>query len=84
MDFEFQYNGEKRILYFIINGKKADCDFRVIKFDGKFIDCHYHYLLGVIAKNDSLGIIDFMDWFHYPRFRKFKGQIICWSDQVNY
>ena len=35
----------------------------------------------LIANNDGLDMIDFQNWFcKLP----FKGQIICWSDNVNY
>lgn len=35
----------------------------------------------LIANNDGLEMIDFQNWFcKLP----FKGQIICWSDNVNY
>lgn len=36
-------------------------------------------LIEEIAKNDGLGLIDFLNWFTKP----FDGQIICWAD-VNY
>ena len=35
-----------------------------------------------VAKNDGLNYPDFLAWFKYPK--PFKGQIICWSDKVNY
>lgn len=34
-----------------------------------------------IAINDGLSVADFMSWFNKSVF---KGQIICWNDQVNY
>ncbi len=33
-----------------------------------------------LSKNDGLGVIDFVNWFNKP----FTGQIISWSDSVNY
>jgi hypothetical protein len=33
-----------------------------------------------VAKNDGLLVNDLLNWFDKP----FKGQIICWSDSVNY
>ena len=39
-------------------------------------------LWGDLAKNDGLELKDFLDWFQYPK--PFKGQIICWSKNVNY
>ena len=35
-----------------------------------------------IAENDGLLLEDFIAWFQFPK--SFKGQIICWSDHVNY
>lgn len=41
-----------------------------------------------IALNDGLSIADFLDWFHKsPEFKKnkqFKGQIICWNENIEY
>lgn len=41
-----------------------------------------------LAMNDGLNREDFRDWFVCnPKFKKekgFSGQIICWSDNVNY
>jgi len=40
-----------------------------------------------IAKNDGLELQDFIDWFTiHPKSidREFKGQIICWSNDINY
>jgi hypothetical protein len=35
-----------------------------------------------IAENDGLTIFGFMDWFKFPK--EFKGQIICWNENINY
>lgn len=35
-----------------------------------------------LAKNDGLSNEDLLKWFKYPK--PFKGQIICWSDKVEY
>ncbi len=36
-----------------------------------------------LAKNDGLGIQDFVDWFD-TRNGPFIGQIICWNDSIEY
>jgi len=38
--------------------------------------------LNILAQNDGLSHNDFRDWF--IKKLPFKGQIICWSDKVNY
>jgi hypothetical protein len=41
----------------------------------------------VIANNDGLELQDFIDWFTiHPKSidREFKGQVICWNDQIEY
>lgn len=37
--------------------------------------------LTVLAQNDGLSCEDFECWFNS---KEFKGQVICWSDQVEY
>lgn len=40
-----------------------------------------------ISKNDGLSIDDFRDWLIMPCFRSgkpFRGQIICWNDDIKY
>lgn len=39
-------------------------------------------LLKMIAKNDGLDRFDLLAWFKYPK--PFTGQIICWSENINY
>lgn len=39
-------------------------------------------LITEIAKNDGLELVDFLAWFKYPK--PFKGQIICWDENINY
>ena len=39
-------------------------------------------LIKEIAKNDGLEVSDFLNWFKHPS--NFSGQIICWSDSVEY
>lgn len=40
----------------------------------------------IIAKNDGLTEQDFYDWFDTPKNRKevFAGQVICWTDSIEY
>lgn len=43
--------------------------------------------LKIIARNDGLKVQDFIDWFSiHPKKKSqlFTGQIICWSDNVEY
>lgn len=35
-----------------------------------------------MAKNDGLSYQDMMDWFRIPC--RFSGQVICWSEDINY
>jgi len=37
--------------------------------------------LKVLAQNDGLSLDDFECWFNV---KQFKGQVICWSEQINY
>jgi hypothetical protein len=40
-----------------------------------------------IAKNDGLSYDDFNEWIVMPCYRKgvaFRGQVICWSKEINY
>lgn len=37
-----------------------------------------------LATNDGLSYQDFLDWFKPYVFDGFKGQIICWNENVNY
>lgn len=39
-------------------------------------------LLDKLAGNDGLSQPDLLDWFKYPSH--FRGQIICWNDEVKY
>lgn len=47
-------------------------------------DCYYptgyESMIEKLAKNDGLAVDEFKNWFNEP----FKGQIICWSDDVCY
>ena len=68
-DFEI-YNSEM----YRIGKKTGNLDYRK--------GIHWHYLLGDVAKNDGLDVDDLMSWFQYPK--PFKGQIVCWSETVEY
>lgn len=62
-------------------------DFDISGHDGKFfIDgktlAECHIFLIDIAENDGLTAADFRAWFKHPK--PFSGQIICWSDTINY
>lgn len=37
-----------------------------------------------VAKNDGLTVQDFLDWFQFDKSKPFSGQIICWSDKIEY
>lgn len=38
--------------------------------------------MDTLANNDGLPLKDFQDWF--PHGKTFNGQILCWSDKINY
>lgn len=38
--------------------------------------------MDTLANNDGLSLADFQDWF--PLGKTFDGQILCWSDKINY
>ena len=44
------------------------------------------YERGLLAKNDGLDEDDFIDWFkcHPKKKETFKGQILCWNENINY
>lgn len=42
----------------------------------------FHTHLELLAKNDGLSVQDLFAWFKIPC--EFKGQIICWNQNVNY
>jgi hypothetical protein len=57
-------------------------DFEILK-GGYYLneDAVDFELLKTIATNDGLEVNDFELWF---KKESFKGQIICWSDDINY
>jgi len=42
----------------------------------------YDHTLNEIAKNDGLSTDDLLHWLKFPN--DFDGQIICWSENINY
>lgn len=46
---------------------------------------HYYGIVGRLAKNDGLTVTDLSDWFAFTKKKRvFAGQIICWSEEVEY
>lgn len=46
---------------------------------------HGYHTIRDIANNDGLSLIDLGYWLNIPKKKPvFSGQIICWSDQINY
>jgi hypothetical protein len=39
-------------------------------------------IMKTVAKNDGLSLAELLQWFKYPK--PFKGQIICWNENVTY
>jgi len=62
----------KKIWDFEIKGDSIYIDGRSISPDN----------LEEVAENDGLSRHELQEWFQYPK--PFKGQIICWSDSINY
>lgn len=50
----------------------------VFKLNGEYFDVTG----GWFAANDGLTADDLLDWF--PLGKPFKGQVICWNDEINY
>lgn len=59
-----------------------------IDYAGYWLNDQYvkYEQLCTIARNDGLEPIDFIDWFeiHPKKVTEFRGQIISWSDNLNY
>ena len=55
-------------------------DLKGIRINRNWFFENYESLLFKLATNDGLSVTDFLDWF--PSY--FEGQIICWSDNINY
>jgi len=65
----------KKVWDFEISGAEIRIDDNI--YDGMNMD-----ILEKLAKNDGLSWTDLLCWFEYPK--PFTGQILCWSDSVNY
>lgn len=50
------------------------------QFDNVWFAAH----LNQLSANDGLSVDDLKAWFKMPVKKTFIGQIICWSDKVNY
>lgn len=58
-----------------------------LDYDTDIIINHRFYhtdseIMKQIAINDGLSLAELLQWFKYPK--PFKGQIICWNENVNY
>lgn len=42
------------------------------------------FSLNELAKNDGLSVIDLVSWFNIKPNKTFKGQIICWNENISY
>lgn len=61
----------------------------VVTESNYYVDGNQYTLpeLTILAKNDGLEVSDFEEWFAMHPKKKgdvFKGQIICWSELINY
>lgn len=55
----------------------------VFYINGKYVDVTSSICDGrTVADNDGLSSDDLLDWF--PVGKPFKGQIICWNENINY
>lgn len=69
----------RKVYGFIIE----DFRFYVVLPSGKWVNIGSTSAeMKLIATNDGLQLNDLHEWFQYPK--DFSGQIICWSDSVNY
>ena len=74
--FNFQIIQKETEWEFFINGIKVGSNVHQIMQKN---------LLPTIAKNDGLTVNDFLSWFRPKKYPfHFAGQIICWSNEVNY
>lgn len=71
----------KKVWGFEIKTKSKDdlSGFADILIDGKKINAVF---LNKIALNDGLELSELIHWFQYPK--PFKGQIICWNENIEY
>ena len=55
--------------------------------NGWWINGNSFYAIERLAQNDGLSVQDFLDWFNvHPKNKgeTFTGQILCWSNEVEY
>ncbi len=72
--WDFDIKWESNYEQFFINGTcVSDCTKE---------DWFNSGLIELIAKNDGLGIVDFLDWFKFPS--NFSGQIVAWDEKIEY
>ena len=83
------YNSKQIIIAPDIEIKKVfDVNFRIrgsINF--RIVNHRYHFdheKMKLLAKNDGLSYDDFMAWFCNGKDWDFKGQIICWNENIIY
>ena len=78
------YRSPQTTIYDDVEVKKV-WDFEIGE-EGRFIGINGKRLtpteLEALAGNDALMYQDFLRWFQYPK--PFKGQIICWNENVEY
>jgi hypothetical protein len=85
-DFEIYYIAKDNDLFLFIDNKDF---FSFIDYDINAIDFTKdleHTTLKKLAQNDGLEISDFVSWLGLDKDnpKNFNGQIIAWSDEVNY
>lgn len=74
--WDYEVKVHERSEVFFINGT-------AVSESNNYMQQWWNYgLIEEIAKNDGLEITDFLNWFKHPK--PFDGQIISWSDNVNY
>ena len=68
----------------IVSVQKIEMDLNgIFSVDGKYLD-EIRFL--ELAKNDGLEFNDMVNWFmpNYDKPKEFKGQIICWNENIEY
>jgi hypothetical protein len=68
----------KKVWNFEVCRGKAICDDDIIFFLENYIPSTSLY--NEIAQNDGLTLDDLYGWFNKP----FRGQVICWNENINY
>ena len=72
-DFKIEIDGD--LVTILINGK--------IFYEENTRFCTQYSALEYLAQNDGLSVDDFKRWFNWGK-NPFDGQILCWSDNVEY